>query len=154
MRAVARMLTTLHLALGATPPAPPPPVPCFVDATSTCDGCAALADQQAHYDLSPLRAQGDVDVPGTGSTNPHYHLRICEAIDTANACSRSSIATHLQAVVQTEAVQSEPCNVCGSVEDHAWSLQDPTNPLGGVKLTFSGGDLCARATPPSAARVD
>ena len=127
----------LPAASQSSPPSPPGTYPCKITKATF----ASLGPQQISYDLSPLKSQGDVDIPGTGDGNPHFHVRMCESIDTPNVCSGSDTPPAQQAVVQTIAA-NPPCYVTGDTQQYQWALQS-SDPMGGVKLTLSGGDGCA-----------
>ena len=127
----------LPAASQTSPPPSPGKIPCKITGITF----PILAPQSISYDLSPLTEHGDVDIPGTGYGNPHFHVRICESIDTDNVCSGgdSSIPPQQQAVVQTIAA-NPPCYVTGDIQQFQWALQNEKDPMGGVQLTFSGGD--------------
>ena len=99
------------------------------------------------YDLTPLKAMQDLSISATDSKGNavEYFMRICNPPDLESGgqsfkqdcptCKDGSCSA-----VQRFATSGGTCAAIGKLGTAAWALQDAADPLGGIKVSFSGGD--------------
>jgi hypothetical protein len=106
-------------------------------------GCSWTdAATEAHFDLSAMseaRSEGWL-VPGT-ALGETFYTKVCDNLE--QACDNSHITGEATTMQFHNANCQAKLGVNSAAEPPEWSLIDPMNPEGGVKVKFRGGDRCA-----------